>query len=100
MKLTMPPHLRAFVCIHVFENTRPVLLLSRADKGDWCFLCGDIHSQDASSYRAVGNDHVFERDPTLFELQDLEVDWEAEREAVGAENEVQGQSRLTLLHAR
>jgi hypothetical protein len=76
------PHLRCFVCIHVFQNTRPVLLVSRPD-GDWCFLCGDAHPNEASSYSAVGIGDILERDAALLELQDLEVDWEAERQAVG-----------------
>jgi hypothetical protein len=83
MKFKMHPHLRAFICVHVLENSKPVLLVSRADGGEWCFLCGDTNHNDVSSIRAVGIVHVFERDPTLLELQDLDVDWDAEREGVG-----------------
>jgi hypothetical protein len=75
-------HQKAYVCIHVFENTRPVLLVSRAD-GDWCFLCGQDHEDNASSYRVVGIGHLFERDPSLLDLVDLPVDFEAERAKPG-----------------
>jgi hypothetical protein len=76
-------HHKAYVCIEVFENKKPVLLVSRAD-GDWCFLCGGEHADDASSYRVVGIGHVLERDPTLELIEDLPLDWEAERLYVNA----------------
>jgi hypothetical protein len=68
--------LAAFVCSHVFQDTRPILLASRAD-GDWQFLCGDVHEGDTP--RVVGVEHIFGRDPTVAALRDLPVDWEAER---------------------
>ena len=74
-----PPHLRAFVCVEVFEGTKPVLLVSRED-GDWCFLCGGFHKDDNKWLRSVGIGHVFERDPSLLALLDLNPDWEAERQ--------------------
>ena len=73
----------AFVCSHVCENTRAVLLVSRADS-DWQLLCGGNHDTDEVP-RVVGLNHLFERDPTLLELQDLPVGWEAERTHVGGE---------------
>jgi hypothetical protein len=76
--------LRAFVCIHVCDNVKPVLLVSRADTRAWCFLCGAEHPDDASSYRVVGISHLFNRDPSLLSLLDLPPYWEAERQAVGA----------------
>ena len=76
-------HLRAYVCVHVCDDIGPVLLVTRAG-GPWCFLCGDVHPQDPSSYRVVRIGHLFERDPSLLELEDLPPDWEAEREGVGA----------------
>lgn len=76
------PHQKAYVCIHVFEHSRPTLLVSRQD-GDWCFLCGEVHEENAKSYRVVGIGHVLEHDPSLQEVLDLASDWEAERESVG-----------------
>lgn len=80
----MPIDLRqkSYLCVHVFEGSRPVLLVSRPD-GDWCFLCGEGHPENASSYRVVGIGYVFENDPSLSSLRDLAPDWEAERETVG-----------------
>jgi hypothetical protein len=71
----------AFVCSHIFENSRPVRLVSRVD-GDWQLLCGHGHVTKETP-RLVGLNHLLERDPGLQELSDLPVDWEAEREAVG-----------------
>lgn len=75
-------HQKAYVCIHVFERTKPILLVSRAD-GDWCFLCGTDHFDDASEFRIVGINHLFDADPTLREIEDLPAEYDAEREAPG-----------------
>lgn len=72
----------AFVCSHVFEQTKPILLVSRED-GDWQFLCGEVHAQEEVP-RVVGINHLLDRDPTLLELMDLPPDWEAERASNGA----------------
>jgi hypothetical protein len=72
-------HSKSYVCIHVFEGRRPVLLVSRPD-GDWCFLCGDTdHAQSAEAYRVVGMKHVVDQDRSLEHVLDLESNWEAER---------------------
>ncbi len=69
--------LAAYVCSHVFDNTRPILLVSRAS-GDWQCLCGGEHDSGEVPY-VVGLNHLIERDSTLVELQDLPDEWEAER---------------------
>lgn len=76
------PHLKSYVCIEVFNHERPVLYVTRPD-GDWCFLCGEEHPDDASSYRVVGIGHTIELDPTLTDVLDLGENEEAERERVG-----------------
>ena len=80
----MHPHLKAYVCVHVFDNSRPVLLVSRAG-GDWVFLCGGIHPDDPSSYRVVGIGHVLGQDPSLRSVLDLQPEYEAERTTLGGE---------------
>ena len=82
MQPKIDPHQKAYVCLHVFRGERPVLLVSRPD-GDWCFLCGDAHENDASAYRVVGIGHVLDRDQELRQALDLPPDWDAERGAVG-----------------
>jgi hypothetical protein len=71
----------AYICSHVFENTHPILLVSR-DGGDWQCLCGGEHDIHEIPY-VVGLNHLIERDPTLAELMDLPINWEAERGRVG-----------------
>ena len=72
----------AYVCSHIFDATRPVLLVSRED-GDWQFLCGGSHEADEKP-RVVGLNHLVERDTTLREILDLPSDWDAERSEVNA----------------
>jgi len=75
-------HEKAYVCVHVFDSSRPILLVSRSD-GDWSFLCGAVHEDTAENYRVVGIGHIVDRDATLNELADLAPKWEAERPSVG-----------------
>ena len=72
----------SFSCRHVVEGTRPVLYVSRAD-GQWMFLCGDEHPQDAYWYLVVGLGHEVDKDRTLTEVLDLLPEEEAERGHVG-----------------
>lgn len=76
----MTTEVAAFVCSHVFNDTRPVLLVSRAG-GDWQCLCGGSH-EAGEVPSVVGLNHLLERDSTLRALQDLPDEWEAERASV------------------
>lgn len=76
-------NLKSYVCIHVFEAARPVLLVAHEEDGAWCFLCGDMHPDSAESCRVVGVGHLVERDATLHECADLPPGYEAKRAAVG-----------------
>ena len=69
----------AFVCSHVFNRTRPVLLVSRAD-GDWQFLCGGEHDPDDVP-KVVGMNHLIDADPSLKDVRELAAEWEAERDS-------------------
>jgi hypothetical protein len=75
--------LKSYVCTHVFEGTRPVLLVSHEVDCAWCFLCGAMHADSADAYRVVGAGHLFGDDPTLHECADLPHGYEAERADVG-----------------
>jgi hypothetical protein len=79
---SLPKNQKSYVCIHVFENTRPVLLVSRPN-GSWCFLCGSDHADSAEDYRVVGVGHVIECDRSVLEIPSLQSEEEAEREFVG-----------------
>ena len=73
---------KSYVCIDVFNKKKPVLLVSR-DGDDWCFLCGEVHPNDASFYRVVEIGHLIEDDPELSNVLDLMPNQEAERESPG-----------------
>jgi hypothetical protein len=74
--------LKCYVCCHVFQDTRPILLVAR-EQGDWMFLCGRA-DHASGGYRVVGVGHLTDRDSTLHQCADLPDDHEAERSAVGA----------------
>lgn len=75
-----PPYLAVYVCAHVFSNTRPVLLVVN-EKGDWMFLCGELHPESEIP-ALVGVGHLTTRDPSLNECADLPQNFEAERSTV------------------
>jgi hypothetical protein len=77
-----PQHTVAFVCSHVFDATRPVLLVAR-EGGDWQLLCGSDHGESERPH-VVGLEHLLKRDSTLEAVLDLPDNWEAERPSVGA----------------
>jgi hypothetical protein len=83
MNTFAPFHLKSYVCIHVFNRIRPILLIVR-EKGDWMFLCGDTDHGGQNDYRVVGVGHVAELDASVNECADLPDDFEAERKSVGA----------------
>jgi hypothetical protein len=73
----MEREIATYVCSHVFDNIRPVLLVAR-ENGDWMHLCGETHVE-AEEYHIVGVEHLLERDATLREVLDLPDNSEAER---------------------
>ncbi len=73
----MSKEIAAYVCSHVFEKKRPVLLVLRAE-GDWQLLCGGSHD-DKEIPRVVGLTHLVDEDPSLRAVLNLPVEWEAER---------------------
>lgn len=77
------PEVHCYVCSHVFEDIRPVLLVARED-GDWMFLCGSPHAEN-EEYHLVGVGHLFDRDRSLEQLRDLPENHEAERADVGGQ---------------
>ena len=78
--MEIPTNLRVYVCIHVFDMIRPVLLVANED-GEWMFLCGSDHVDRADNFRVVGAGHLIARDPSLAECLDLTPGYEAERKS-------------------
>jgi hypothetical protein len=69
-------HKGAFICPHIFDNTRPILLVIH-EEGDWQCLCGLSDHNEIG--RLVGIGHLVKRDPSIDEVSDLPDGWEAER---------------------
>jgi hypothetical protein len=76
-----PRNLKAYICAHIFEKSRPVLLVAH-EEGDWIFACGkDDH--ETNQWHVVGVGHLIDRDATLNDCANLQEGYEAERNAVG-----------------
>ena len=75
-------NLKTYVCTHVFDATRPILLVVHDHDGSWSFMCGAPHEDSSASYRVVGVGHLISRDPSLNRCADLPVGSEAERSAL------------------
>lgn len=77
--------LASYVCSHVLDRSRPVLLVIREYDGDWIAACGgDDHEQSSECWFVVGWGHVLECDPAVGDIEALERGEEAERSAVTA----------------
>ncbi|MGH8121728.1 MAG: hypothetical protein ACREPT_03055 [Rudaea sp.] len=72
-----PDKLVSFTCSHVFENTRPVLLVVH-EHGDWTFTCGCADHGTNDSH-LVGVDYLVEQDPSLSGCLDIVEGFEAVR---------------------
>ena len=77
-----PNNLAVYMCSHVFDSVRPVLLVIH-EQGDFQFMCG-ASDHGSNDIHVVGVGHLTERDPTLNQCADLPEGSEAERSAVGS----------------
>jgi hypothetical protein len=73
-----PPNTTSFTTIHVIERRLPILLVTHDAGSTWQFLCGTTN--DAADGRVIGLDCAVELDPTVEELADLPVGWQAWRD--------------------
>jgi hypothetical protein len=75
-------NLGVFVCPHIFQDSRPILLVIH-DEGDWQCLCGeDDHDEKG---HLVGMGHLTDRDSSINELVDLPNGFEAGRDSVSSD---------------
>jgi hypothetical protein len=71
----------AYVCSHVFDSSKPVLLVMREDNDLMC-MCGEFHEAD-ETYHVIDAEQLIARDQTLRKVAELANDIGAERAAVG-----------------
>ena len=75
----MDSHQAAFICEHIFKNSRDVLCVVMRD-GEPQFLCDQEDCiLDVDHLHVVGAGHILDRDRTLLEIVDTPGDWQAER---------------------
>jgi hypothetical protein len=68
-----------FTTRQVLESGKPVVLVTHDYEGDWQFLCGTTNRSEDG--RLVCLKEVAEKSPSILELSDLPVGWQAIREA-------------------
>jgi hypothetical protein len=77
-----PPNVATITVRQIVENGDPILLVVRdAEDGGWQFLTGGAF--DVADGMVVSLHNIFERDPTIAGLADLEPGWQATRKRVG-----------------
>lgn len=78
-----PPNVATITVRQIVEGGEPILLVTRdAEDGGWQFLTGGAF--DVADGKVVSLRSMFERDPTIAELVDLQPGWQATRSRGGA----------------
>jgi hypothetical protein len=78
-----PPNVATITLRQIIKDGEPILLVAHdAEDGGWQFLTGGAF--DVADGMVVSLKSIFERDPTIAELADLEPGWQATRKKVGA----------------
>jgi len=72
--------LRCFVCDYVYKKAKPVKLV--VNDGDWSFLCGDELPLN-HTFHSISLQAVLQIDPSVADVLDLPIGYEAERKDVG-----------------
>ena len=77
-----PPNVAAISVKQIFKSNTPILLVVHDEEdGGWQFLTnGEFSAEDAL---VVALKNVVSLDPTICELADLPIGWEASRPALG-----------------
>jgi hypothetical protein len=77
-----PPNVATLTVQQIVRGGQPILLVVRApEDGGWQFLTGEPF--EVADGMVVSLKSMIDRDPTLTELADLRVGWQASREKVG-----------------
>jgi hypothetical protein len=73
----------AFTTRPVLRQGHPILIVTHDEDGDWQFLCGTTNRQKDCQIVSLGS--MFDRDPTIAAVANLEPGWRAFRERPDAE---------------
>lgn len=83
-KFKEPETTACFVCEHVLNKTRPILLVTHDDDGEyeyWQFLCGETDHGKAG-VKITSMRKATEIDPSVNDLHDMPVGVRADRKSV------------------
>jgi len=75
-----PPNVATITTANVLDRNHPILLVTHdEDDGTWQVLCGETN--DPKDGRVVGLGELFDRDPSIGQLADLQLGWRAWRDS-------------------
>lgn len=77
------PDTATFVCVHVLNGEKPVLMVTHDDDGYWQFLCGGSHTEEDA--RIVSLREAYELDTSTGILAGMGYGETAERKDAGSE---------------
>jgi len=74
-----PKNAAAITTKRILDDDHPILLVSHDAGGDWQFLCGTTNKTEDG--RVVSLQTIAEKDPSVADLADLPVGWQAVRDS-------------------
>ena len=75
-----PTNLATFTTTKVIHENYPILLVTHDEHdGGWQFLCGTTNASKDALIVALNS--IYKRDPSVGELSDLPMGWQASRES-------------------
>ncbi|MCD6678930.1 hypothetical protein [Vibrio cholerae] len=77
------PNYGVFVCSHVYDHSRPVLVSVRDFDGSWQFICGLEGCVESGEPRLVCCEHLVSHDETINALTCMTPGTYAERQNIG-----------------
>ncbi|GEM_PF-991104 len=73
-----------FACRNVVDRGQPVLYAVHDQNGDWQMLCGGSEHDEDNAIVILHKEHLQQSDPTLAQVFDLPLGWEASRDSAAA----------------
>ncbi|HTK19392.1 MAG TPA: hypothetical protein VL442_07765 [Mucilaginibacter sp.] len=86
-KFHQPGNTACFVCDHVMNRNRPILMVIHNIDGDWQFVCG-LSDHDNSNIRIISLQQAAEIDPSINDIYEIPAGVGADRESVNGKWEL------------
>lgn len=68
-----------FTCLHIINESKPILYVKHDDEGDWQFLCGENHATEDA--RIIALQEIVRMDPGIRKISNLKCGQAAIRES-------------------